>query len=333
MQGWGTWAGLGASPFLADIGPSRHEPGRLLATLILGLGVAFIAAMAGWMLVMTIATLLTGEGGEGFRGLGKMAAALSNLHVGGFNLEVLRLVVAAASDAIFWIAFVAVAAALARHDLKRYFTSALRVRWRLLAGGIVLGMLALGPVVAAERLLGPAGDALPVLAISHTTLGRLAYLAATSLLIPAAAAEELFFRGWLMRQFAAVTRRPWLLIGGSAIIFSALHLDFSTDGFVTRVLMGGGLAYMTLRLGGVEFAAGVHAANNLLIVLFLQPLLMSAAPPDAGFTVGSVLEDAILIAGYVATTEAVARTPALRRWLGVGDREISAGGAVPASLG
>ena len=34
--------------------------------------------------------------------------------------------------------------------------------------------------------------------------------------------------------------------------------------------MGAGFAYMTLRLGGIEFSTGVHAANNLLIVLFIQ---------------------------------------------------------------
>ena len=331
MQVWDAWTSLGRSAFIADVGPRDLDPKRLLLTLALGIAVAFVAAMAGWVLIMAPEAILTGHGGEGLGGLGAAAAPLTDFHLGALGLTVVRLLVATSSDSVFFLVFVAVAAAVADHDLKRYWTAAPKIRWRLLVGGTVLAIIVLAPAVAAERLLYSGPDPVPLEAISHHLLGRLAYIAATLLLIPAATAEELFFRGWLMRQIATLSRRPSLMIGLTALVFSATHLDFSADGFLTRVLMGAGLGYMTLRLGGIEFAAGVHAANNILILLFLQPLVPATTAAPSGLTVGSLLEDFVLIAGYVLITEAVARTPALRGWLSVRPDEVSADAALPAS--
>ena len=250
MQVWDAWAGLGRSAFIADVGPRDLDPKRLLVTLALGIAVACVAAMAGWILIMAPEAILTGHGGDGLRGLGAAAIPITDFHLGGLWLTVVRLLVATSSDSVFLLAFVAVAAAVAGHDLKRYWTAAPRIRWRLIAGGTVLAMIVLAPAVAAERLLYSGPEPVPLEAVSHHLLGRLAYIVATLLLIPAAAAEELFFRGWLMRQMATLSRRPSLIIGLTALIFSAMHLDFSADGFLTRVLMGAGLGYMTLRLGG-----------------------------------------------------------------------------------
>lgn|GEM_PF-308489 len=333
MQVWNAWSGLGRSAFIADGGPRDRDPKRILVTLVLGLGIACVAAMAGWVLIMAPEAILTGHGAEGIKGLGAAAVPLADFRVGGLEVTVVRLLVATGSDSLFLLAFVAVAAAVAGHDLKRYWTAAPRIRWRLIAGGLVLAMVVLAPAVAAERLLYSGADPLPVESISHHILGRLAYAASALLLIPAAAAEELFFRGWLLRQIATLSRRPAVMIGVTAFIFSALHLDFTADGFFTRALMGAGLCYMTLRLGGIEFAAGVHAANNILIVLFLQPLVLAPTAAQGGLTFGSLFEDFVLIAGYVVITEAVARVPALRRWLGVQAGEISADAALPAALG
>jgi hypothetical protein len=112
------------------------------------------------------------------------------------------------------------------------------------------------------------------------------------------------------------------MIGATSLAFSALHFDFSPDAFLTRALMGAGFAYMTLRLGGVEAAAGAHAVNNILIMLFLQPL---APDPQAGAE-GSAFwpaEDVALVGGYGLITELVARLPGLRRLAGVRLAEVS----------
>ncbi len=277
--------------------------------------------------------IVTGDGAAGLVGLSRAARRLADMRLGGLDLTMLRLLVATSSDAVFFITFVAVGAAVAGRQLLRYWTAAPRIRWRLLMAGVVLAMIALVPVVAAERYMLSSNEALPVVAISKNFWARLIYVVAALLLIPAAAAEELFFRGWLLRQLAAFSRRPSIIIGVSALIFSALHMDFTADGFITRVLMGAGLAYMTLRLGGIEFAAGVHAANNILIVIFVQPLLLEPSTPEVGLTFGSLVEDSVLIGGYLAITEVVARSGVLRRWLRVASDEISEGAVLPAPMG
>ncbi len=327
MQGWGLWSGLSRSAFLADVGPEDRDARRLLVTLTVGLAVSILAGIAGWIVIVAPAAILSGAGGKGLAALGEVALSMSDPHAQSLPVAVIRLLVTAASDALFLLVFVAVAAAVAGHDLKRYFTAASRFRWRLLGAGLILAMAALTPAVLTDRSLAVDTGAPPILAIAPTWDTRMYYVAASLLLVPAAMAEELVFRGWLLRQFAALSRRPSLLVIGSGLVFSAIHLDFSPDGFITRAVMGAGLAYMTLRLGGIELAAGVHAANNIMIVLFIQQLGPATAAGGEGLTLGSLIADAAMLAGYVAIAEAIARIGPLGRALGVGPMEISPGAA------
>jgi membrane protease YdiL (CAAX protease family) len=119
----------------------------------------------------------------------------------------------------------------------------------------------------------------------------------------------------------------------TGLVFSALHFDFSPDGFITRVAMGVGLAYMTLRLGGVELAAGVHAANNITIVLFVQQFGPVATDDGSGLSVEVLLSDLVLLAGYVGLAEAVVRIGPLSRLLGVRAGDLSPVAAESAPLG
>ena len=194
-------------------------------------------------------------------------------------------------------------------------------------------MAALTPAVLADRTLGGDAGAPPLVAIARGWDGRALYAAASLLLIPAGMAEELVFRGWLLRQFAALSRRPSLLVVGSGLVFSAIHFDFSPDGFITRAVMGGGLAYMTLRMGGIELAAGVHAANNIMIVLFIQQLGPATAVGGDGLTAGTLISDAVMLAGYIAIAEVIARIGPVARSLGVRPQEISPGAAASAPQG
>jgi hypothetical protein len=181
----------------------------------------------------------------------------------------------------------------------------------------------MAPLVIADRLSSPATAPIPMLDVTTDWDGRALYLLAALLLIPAAAAEELMFRGWLLRQLAAFTRHPGVLIVTTALAFSAAHFDFNPDAFLSRALMGAGFAYMTLRLGGIEFSTGAHAANNILIVLFIEPLSVNAPTGSGNVTAGVGLEDFILMLGYVLITEAVVRIAPLRRWAGVKPNQVA----------
>jgi len=316
----GVWSGLGGSAFLAGLGEKDRAPLRLIGAVAGGLVAAVVAAVAAWCLIMVAFTLISGQGAAGLLGMGRAAEALVDPAQTGLAVTVARLAVTSLVDGGFLLVFAAFAAAVGREPLHRSITAAPRVRWRLLLIGLGLAAVALIPIIVAERVFG-GETTLPVLAISSSWGGRALYAACSLLLIPAAAAEELVFRGWLLRRVAAFAPPSAILVILTAILFAAAHFDFNPDAFLTRVLMGAGFAYMTLRLGGIEFSSGVHAANNMLIVLFLEPLNLQAEHP--ALSAFSLLEDITLLIGYFLITEAVIHIPQLRRWAGVRPEELS----------
>jgi membrane protease YdiL (CAAX protease family) len=197
-----------------------------------------------------------------------------------------------------------------------YLTTAPKFRWRLTLLAIGLSFLVIGPVVALGQLTDPHAPAPPLLSLATTLGSRTLYgIACVLLLIPAAAAEELVFRGWLLRQTAALSKNPIFLMAVNGVVFSAVHGEFAPDPFLTRALMGAGFVYMTLRLKGVEFSIGAHAANNILIVLFIQPLSLKPTT-SSGLTGASLFQDLFLFFSYVAMAELTARWAPLRRWSG-----------------
>ena len=323
LIGSGVWAGLAASPLLADIDRRDRDPARIAGTVVGGAIVGVVGALASMILILALYTLAVGLGGEGMKGIGEVALRLRSAAAPDLALTILELLIAAASTGVFAAAFVAVAALLARHPFHSYVTAAPRVRWRLLGVGLILSALALAPLVAGDRLLSGQTGTIPLFSVTPGPMGAAGYALSALLLIPAAAGEELLFRGWLLRQLAAFTRRPIVLCALTGMAFSAAHLDFSPDGFLTRTLMGASFAYMTLRLGGIELSTAAHAVNNIAIVLFIQPLTASIASTAPGLSAGSLAEDAVMVAGYVAIAEAVARIGPLRRWAGVRLGEIA----------
>jgi hypothetical protein len=119
-----------------------------------------------------------------------------------------------------------------------------------------------------------------------------------------------------------------MLING--IVFAAAHMDFAPDAFVTRAIMGAGFTYSTLRLGGVEFSSGLHASNNIMIVLFFEPLTLKPSP-NTPITADSLAPELVLLLIYIGMVEIVARWAPLRRWAGA-ERPVAvpvAGGTGP----
>ena len=83
-------------------------------------------------------------------------------------------------------------------------------------------------------------------------------------LLPAVA-EELTFRGVLMNLFEVKGKRTHLAIWCSAILFSAIHLQFY--GFVPRMLMGALFGYMLVWTGSLWIPILMHFTNNAMAVL------------------------------------------------------------------
>ncbi len=322
MSAAGVWAGLADSVFLAGFDPRERDPAHIAVAFVGGCLLAMLAAICCHLLIVIPYALLAGEGARGLNGLGDVARAMNDPNISSPALTVVRLIVATADNAVLWVVLVAFAAVIVHHPLRTYLTVAPHFRWRLMGLAMVLAIAVVMPMVIAERVLE--GDAAlpPILSVSSLPGDRLGYILAALLLIPAAFAEELIFRGWLMRQIGAFLRKPAIVISVSSLTFSAVHGDFAPDVFLARALMGAGFGYMTLRLGGIEFPTGVHAAYNILLVLFLQPLSVG---PTVGADVPafSVVANVALLGGYVLITELTVRIPALRRLAGLRMEEIS----------
>lgn len=304
-------AELRRSPFLDDLTPNDRRVVPLLLTLPIGMIAALLAALICGVAVFT-AFAIGGGGVEAAERLMTMmgsGAALTGLTPVAFVLSLLAFV-----NGGMALAFVGVAALLHRRRLASYFTAAFRFRWRLLLLGLALFAATMGPLLLASTALDPKAPATPILAIGPDLGVRLIYtVVVVSLLLIAAAAEELVFRGWLTKVVGAWFPDPRVVLVLSGLLFSAIHFDPNLDAFLMRLAMGVGLAWMTLRLGGIEFAIGAHAANNILILLFVQPMSLKPDPPHA-FPMAVLVTAPLMLAGHVALAEIAARWAPLRRW-------------------
>jgi membrane protease YdiL (CAAX protease family) len=303
-------AELRRSPFLDDLTPADRRVVPLLLTLPIGAIAALLAA-----LICGVAVLAAFEIGGGGGAAERLMAMVSHgetptgLTGIAFVLSMLAFV-----NGGMAVAFVGVAALLHRRRLGSYFTAASGFRWRLLLLGLGLFLATIGPLLLASAALDPKAPGAPILAVSPDLAGRLAYAAiVVSLLLIAAAAEELVFRGWLVKIVGAWFPDPRVVLVLSGLLFSAIHFDPNLDAFLVRLAMGVGLAWMTLRLGGIEFAIGAHAANNIMILLFIQPMALKPEPPHA-FPPETLVIAPLMLAGYVALAEIAARWAPLRRW-------------------
>lgn len=84
----------------------------------------------------------------------------------------------------------------------------------------------------------------------------------------AAFVEEVFFRGCLQQIVQRIVNNKHIAIWITAIIFSAVHLDFF--GFLPRVLLGAMLGYLFVWSRNLWIPIIVHFVNNLLSIIVQQ---------------------------------------------------------------
>ncbi len=105
--------------------------------------------------------------------------------------------------------------------------------------------------------------------------------------------EELLFRGYFLQGLSYLTKRKWILSIISGVIFAIPHFlnPEMAQGFVLLAayyfIFGFILTWITLKSNQLEFAIGVHAANNLTTVLFAN-YTGSALPSPSIFTASIV---------------------------------------------
>ena len=306
------------SRFLADLSPYDRDPWRTVFAVPIGVLAGAVTALLGGASAILISMLVV-SGLDGAPAAVRLVAVFSdpNLTEPTGQQSLFILAVLAGVNLGAAVGFVFAAGAIHHRRITDYVNGGQPVRLRLLAGGLILVGLVMTGVVGAAALAGQSIEP-PLWRVSPNLVGRTIYaVLAGGLLALAAAAEELVFRGWLLKQSAAYVRDPVVLMILNGLVFAAIHLDPNLDAFLVRAAMGAGLTWMTLRLGGIELGVGAHAANNAVILLLLRPMTTRPDAPHE-FKAGLIASALVVLAGFIGVAELSLRWPALRRWTGAG---------------
>ena len=185
--------------------------------------------------------------------------------------------------------------------------------------GLGLFSLLLAAMSAIPEALHGWPDRPVILRAGETGVVRVVYFLVMLAILPlAAASEEVFCRGWLMQTTAAFTPNLLAILVFNSILVSLMHVDNDLGRTLARVVFGVVLSYGALRLGGLEFGIGVHAANNLVILLLAGTLPQTAQ--IAPSTTGSVMANLALSAVALGLVELTVRWRPLRRWTRLDDQ-------------
>lgn len=141
-----------------------------------------------------------------------------------------------------------------------------------------------------------------------------------------AAAEEVFFRGFLQQGLGSATGRWWIGVLGSALLFALAHGVQSPALFVDRLAFGVVAGLVVWRTGGLEAGIGTHIVNN--VMAFVLAGLTSSIAEARGMTVigwDKALVDVATFTAIAAGCWLVATRMRLARVTpdsGLGDRAI-----------
>lgn len=199
---------------------------------------------------------------------------------------------------ISWLAMTLV------HQVKPRWLSSVgpRLRWRYLFVCLAVAAVALNGVMLLSTLVGPEVSVQP----QPGFWGFLIVIILTSPL--QAAAEEYFFRGYLLQAFGSMVRHPWFGVVASSLVFAALHGSQNLPLFVNRLAFGLVAALLVLKTGGLEAGIAAHVINNVCAYVIAGLTSSIAAVNqlrtiswvDAAFDVGGFAVFALL-AWFVAS--------------------------------
>ena len=165
------------------------------------------------------------------------------------------------------------------HRVRPGFLSSVvgRVRWRWFALTLLVGFASLWLVLLVQNLTAPGG---PSWAIQPQS-GALWFIVVMLITTPIqAAAEEYFFRGYLMQSLGSMVASPWFGILVSAAVFTLFHTSTNIALVVDRFAFGVLAGWLVVRTGGLEAAIGAHIANNVS-AFFLAAMTTSMAQVKA----------------------------------------------------
>lgn len=146
------------------------------------------------------------------------------------------------------------------------------LRWKLLLKGLVLWALILFILSLPSLIFNQGGYE-----ITYNSKSFLILLIICLLAFPIQASfEEILFRGYLMQGFSLVSKKPWVPLLLTSLIFGSVHVLNGTNLYMdlsivaSTFIIGMMLGIIALGDNGIETAMGVHIANNLYVALFLN---------------------------------------------------------------
>lgn len=170
------------------------------------------------------------------------------------------------------------------------------VRRRYLLICLAIALVSLNGVLLISLLVG----GFPAFHVQRGFWGFLVVIVATSPI--QAAAEEIFFRGYLMQALGSLVGRPWFGIVGSSVVFALLHGTQNLPLFVDRLAFGLLAALLVWRTGGLEAGIAAHVVNNVFAFVIAGlttsiatlKAIQSIGWLDAAFDVGGFALFAVL---------------------------------------
>lgn len=131
------------------------------------------------------------------------------------------------------------------------------VRWRYLVACLLVALVVLNVVMWLSLLgkpwpFGAAQDQWLWFAVAVLVLSPLQ-----------AAAEEVFFRGYLFQAIGSVSVNRWLPILLSAVLFALFHGTQNLALFADRFAFGLLAGFLVVLTGGIEAGIAAHVVNNL----------------------------------------------------------------------
>jgi membrane protease YdiL (CAAX protease family) len=188
-----------------------------------------------------------------------------------------------------------------------------RVKPRWLASVAVVALN--GVLVLSTLVTSP-----PVFGVQRGFWGFLVVILLTSPL--QAAAEEIFFRGYLMQALGSLVAAPWFGVVVSSVVFALFHGTQNLPLFVDRLAFGLLAALLVWRTGGLEAGIAAHVVNNIFAYV-VAGLTTSIATiravreitwADAAFDVGGFALFAVL--AYLVSRRLQLRTQVDRTSVG-----------------
>ncbi len=148
----------------------------------------------------------------------------------------------------------------------KMITTVSQFNWKNMLKGASLWSLIMGVSLVVDMFISPSPVKLSL------NLPFFTLLIASLIIFPLQASfEEIFFRGYLMQGIGLLTRKPFIPLFLTSVIFAIGHFwngNSILTGIVAVVNMfifGMVLGIITLGENGLETAIGAHIANNILV--------------------------------------------------------------------